>query len=78
MDTQIHQQEPKIKEILYKKEKTQTKRNMKALILHIGQVFGVNFTAVLVSYSDVENWLKILSLILAIFYSIIKIRKELK
>lgn len=76
MDAQISQQKVQVKEKLYKKEKTQPKRNMKSLFIHLLQVVGINATALMITYSDVENWLKIISLILAIFYSVVKIKKE--
>lgn len=78
MDTQTLQQSSKVKKDLHKKEKTHSKRNMKSLFIHLSQVLGINLMAMAITYSDVEDWLKIISLILAIVYSIIKIKKEFK
>ena len=46
--------------------------------IHLGQVIGVNLVATTFTYTDFEDWLKILGLILATVYTSIKIWKEIK
>lgn len=46
--------------------------------IHIGEILGINLAAITLTYVGVEDWLKILGLILAATYTTIKIYKEVK
>ena len=47
-------------------------------IKHIGQVFGINFGAIFLTYQNVDDLFKTLGLIAAFTYTAIKIYKEIK